>query len=274
MILFDFMMDYDFLHLRKTVSFLVSLLIMTSCGENLMDVEDNTGMPVVESYLQENATSLTVKLYSMEVYLKDDYQLSKPIGGLQPEINGKALEETVAGTYSLNLGEDTIRGQQTFDLSFDYLGKTVTASTSVPRRITGLNIEPASITRTSSYYFWDSTDTTEISLTWDDPDKSYYQIYIESPASSDMPDFGGGMQFRRRMMQPFRGNSYKTTSREFMSIGYYSIYVYRVNKDYVDLYERISSTDLANPSSAIQNAFGIFTAMSTAKIGFQVIEVE
>jgi hypothetical protein len=253
---------------------LVCVSLFAACGEKLMDGETNTDLPVVESYLQENANSLTVKLYSMEVYLKDDYLLSKPIGGLQLEVNGRALAETATGTYSLDLGEDTIRGRQTFDLSFDYLGKTVTASTSVPQQITNLNVEPASITRTSSYYFWDSTDTTKICLTWDDPDKSYYQIYIESPASSDMPDFGGGTQFRRRMMQPFQGNRYETTSREFMSVGYYSIYVYRVNKDYVDLYERISSTDLANPSSAIQNAFGIFTAMSAAKVGFQVIEEE
>ncbi|MDR2775001.1 MAG: hypothetical protein LBC19_09750 [Tannerella sp.] len=248
--------------------------LLTSCGEKLMDSEVNTDTPIVESYLQEGNNTLTVKLYSMEVYLKDDYLLSKPIGGLQLEINGRRAEETATGTYYLDLGEDTIRGQQTFDLSFDYIGKTVTASTSVPRQIANLHVEPAYITRVSSYYWWDSTDTTGICLTWDDPDKSYYQIYIESPASSDMPDFGGGTQFRRRMMQPFQGNSYKTTSREFMSIGYYSIYVYRVNKDYVDLYERISSTDLANPSSAIRNAFGIFTAMSAAKVEFQVIEVE
>jgi hypothetical protein len=261
--------------MKQTIVLFISVWwTMTSCGEALMDSEVDTDMPIVESYLQENANTLTVTLYSMEVCLKDDYLLSEPIVGLRPEINGRALTETVTGTYLLDLAEDTIRGGQTFDLSFDYLGKTITASASVPQRITGLNIEPAYITRTSSYYFWDSADTTEIVLTWDDPDRSYYQIYIESPASSDVPDPGGAMQFRRRMMQPFRGNSYRTTSREFMSLGTYTIHVYRVNKDYVDLYERISSTDLSNPSSALQNAFGIFTAMSKSTVSFQVIVAE
>jgi hypothetical protein len=253
------------------------ITLFAACGGELTEGEANTDRPIVESYLQEGATTLTVKLYGMEVYLKDDYLLSRPIGGLQPEINGRVTTETATGTYLLDLGEDTIREGQTFDLSFDYLGKTVKASTSVPRQITGLRIEPASITRTasSSYYFWDdSSDTVEISLTWDDPDRSYYQIYIESPASSDIPDFGGSVQFRRRVMQPFQGSSYRTTSREFRSAGSYRIYVYRVNKDYVDLYERISSTDLANPSSALQNAFGIFTSMSADKVDFQVIEEE
>jgi hypothetical protein len=232
-------------------------------------------MPIVESYLQEGTNTLTVKLYSMEIYLKDDYEFSWPIGSLQLNVNEQELTETTSGTYSLNLGEDTIRGLQSYDLSFEYLGKTISASTAVPKPISNLSIEPASITRTSSYYYyWGAADTTEIKLTWDDPDRSYYQVYIESPASSDMPAMDGGMQFRRRMLQPFQGNSYTATSREFMTAGNYSIYVYRVNKDYVDLYERISATDLANPSSAIQNAFGIFTAMSVAKTRFQVIETE
>jgi hypothetical protein len=237
-----------------------------------MTYDVSTDMPVVESYLLEGSNRLNVKVYSMEVYLKDEYDLSKPVGGLSLKINGSELTETSSGTYSLDLGSDTVRGLQSYDLAFEYLGRTVAASTSVPQAVTGLSIEPEYITRTSYYYFLNTTDTTEIRLTWDDPDRSYYQVYIESPATSDMPSMGGGMQFRRQMMQPFQGSSYTTTSREFMSFGTYNIYVYRVNKDYVDLYERISSSDLSNPASAVQNAFGIFTAMSVAGVRFYVYE--
>ncbi|MDR2627583.1 MAG: hypothetical protein LBC40_06080 [Dysgonamonadaceae bacterium] len=261
--------------MKKIASCFLVAGILAGCGEELMTYDVSTATPIVESYLQEGSNTVSVRLYSMEVYLKDSYELSWPIEGLQLTINGRELTETAPGTYSLDVGTDTIRGQQHFDLTFDYGGQTVAASTVVPEAVTGLTVEPASITRiASSYYFWDTTDTTEIKLTWDDPGNSYYQIYIESPATSDIPSMGGGMQFRRRMMQPFRGNSYTTTSREFMSAGDYRIYVYRVNKEYVDLYERISSTDLANPSSAIRNAFGIFTAMSAASVLFQVLEAE
>jgi hypothetical protein len=248
---------------------------LTACGEALTTSAVSTGMPIVESYLYEGDVEATVKVYSMEVYLGDDYILSRPVEGLQLHINGRELTETGPGAYFVNLGEDTLRGLQHCDLSFEHLGKTISASTTVPQPIANLRIEPAQITRSSSYYFWDTAaDTIEIKLTWDDPDHSYYQLYIESPASSDIPLPGGGMQFRRRMMQPFQGNSHTVTSREFRAVGNYSIYVYRVNKDYADLYERISSTDLANPSSAIQNAFGIFTAISAAKVVFQVTEAE
>jgi hypothetical protein len=260
--------------MKRITGILAVLLLATACGEELMTYNLATGMPVVESYLQEGTNTLTVRLYTMEVYLKDGYEFSSPISGLQLNINGKTLTETGKGTYFLNLGNDTVRGLQNYNLSFEYLGKTVSASTSVPKSVTNLNIEPASVTRTSSAYFWDTADTTGIRLTWDDPDRSYYQIYIESPASSDMPSPDGGITFRRRMMQPFQGCSYTTSSREFRTAGNYSIYIYRVNKEYADLYERTGATDSANPHSAIENAFGIFTAMSVAKIGFQVIEAE
>ncbi|MDR2471977.1 MAG: DUF4249 family protein [Tannerella sp.] len=247
----------------------------TSCGEALMDSAVNTDMPIVESYIHEGSNTLTVNLYSMEVYLKDDFILSKPITSLTPTVNGKTMNEIADGMYSIDYQIDTIRSNNRFDLQLDYKGKTITASTTVPEKVKNLTISPEYIERENSSYFWDMTgDTTQIRLTWDDHESSYYQIYIESPATSDIPDFGGGMEFRRRMMQPFKGSSYTTTSREFRTVGKYVITVYRVCKDYADLYERISSTDLANPSSAITNAFGVFTSMSFAKIDFYVVETE
>jgi hypothetical protein len=72
------------------------------------------------------------------------------------------------------------------------------------------------------------------------------------------------------MMQPIQASSHTMTLREFRSAGNYSIYVYKVNKEYVELYERVSSSDLANPVSFIDNALGIFTSMSVAKCNLKV----
>lgn len=54
--------------------------------------------------------------------------------------------------------------------------------------------------------------------------------------------------------------------------GNYILVLYKVNNDYVELYERISSSDLANPVSAVANAWGIFTGMSADTIRYQVRE--
>jgi hypothetical protein len=242
-------------------------MLFSGCGEELMDYDVNTEMPIVESYLQEGANSLTVKVYSMEVYLKDGYKLSKPIGGLNINVNSMELGEVSSGTYQLE--QNTLREGQEYRLQFEYNGKNIEASTQVPAPIRNLRVEPESLTLSSYYYFWDSSDTTEVIVSWDDPDNSYYQVYIESPNTSNMPSLG---IFGNRMMQPFRGNTYRTTAREFRSAGVHRIYVYRVNKDYMDLYERVSSSDLANPVTSISNAFGIFTAVSVASVSFWVYE--
>jgi hypothetical protein len=267
MITKDKVMNNKIKHLLLTAGCI--LLLATSCGEALMNYDINTETPVVESYLQEGTNNLTVKVYSVEVYLKDGYKLSKPIGGLKITVNDRELTETSSGTYSLDMRNDTIRENQKYGLQFEYNGKTVEASATVPAPVHGLRIEPESLTLSSSYSFWDSSDTTEVVVSWNDPAGSYYQIYIESPNTSDMPSFG---IFGQRMMQPFKGNTYRTTVREFRSTGVHRIYVSRVNKDYVDLYERVGSSDLANPIRSINNAFGIFTALSVANVNFWVYE--
>ncbi|MDR0414651.1 MAG: DUF4249 family protein [Prevotellaceae bacterium] len=249
-------------------------LLLTGCGEELMTPDAGVSAPIVEGYLLEGDTSITVKVYGMEAYRNGD-TVSMPIAGLLLKVNGQELAETAAGTYSLSLGGDTVCALQTYALSFDYLGKTVSASATIPRRVDSLQADPETLVRSaSSLWPWGGADSddAQIRLSWDDPEQSYYQLYIESPASQDMQGMGGNMHFRRQVMQPFRGSSYAASSRELMATGYYRIYVYRVEKSYVDLYERLSSTDLANPASAIQNAFGVFTGMSVAKIRVRVVE--
>ncbi|MDR0543274.1 MAG: hypothetical protein LBH19_13830 [Dysgonamonadaceae bacterium] len=254
----------------KLFAILYTLItILFGCGEALMDYDINTETPIVESYLQEGSNNLTVKVYSMEVYLKNEYKLSHPIGGLKLTVNNRELTETSSGNYFLDLGADTIRENQPYDLQFEYNGNAVEASTSIPGPVHNLRVEPESLILSSLGYLWDSSDTTDVIVSWDDPDKSYYQVYIESPNTSDVPSLG---IFGRRMMQPFKGNTYQTTARDFRSAGAHWIYVYRVNKNYVDLYERISSSDLANPVSSVRNAFGIFTALSVARVRILVYE--
>jgi hypothetical protein len=240
--------------------------VLFGCGEPLMEPVVNTSVPVVECYLQEGDNSLTVKVFSMDEYLKDGYKFSRSISQLSVNVNHIELPETSSGTYVHHLDEETISEGQTYHLQFDFNGKSIEAVTTIPAPIQSLAVEPQSITL-SSVDFWDLSDNTQVVVSWDDPDNSFYQIYIDSPNNPDMPSMG---IFQRRMMQPFKGNSYRISAREFRSTGLHAIFVYRVCQDYAELYERISASDLANPVSYIQNAFGIFTSMSVARINLRV----
>lgn len=252
------------------ICLIVISFLLSGCGEELMKYDVNLETPIVESYLEEGKNTLTVKLFSLEIYSEDEFILSNPIKGLNLQVNQRTLTETTSGTYTLDLGDDTIRGNEVYDLYFSYQGKDIKATTTVPQVITGLTVEPQYITQ-SSYYYWNTDSIPDIILSWDDPDDGFYQVYTVNPNTSSG---GFDTQFARRMMQPFQGNTYKLSPMDFRSVGGYQIYVYKVNREYVELYERISSTDLANPVSFIDNAFGIFTAMSVAKVNFRVIASE
>jgi hypothetical protein len=183
-------------------------------------------------------------------------------------INNIELKESSSGTYSLSLDEDYLSEGQTYNLQFTHNGKSIEATTTIPAPIRSLTVEPQSV-QLSSSSFWDFSDETQVVVSWDDPDNSFYQVYIVSPNNPDMPSMG---VFRNRMMQPFQGNTYRLSTRELRSTGTHAIYVYRVGKDYAELYERVSASDLANPVSYIQNAFGIFTSLSVARVNVRVTD--
>jgi hypothetical protein len=253
--------------LNYSFQFLVFSFLF-GCSEPLMNYDVDTKTPVVECYLQEGSNNLTVSVYRMEEFLKDEIKMSKPISPLNVNVNDIKLTETSSGVYSLNLDEDILHGGQIYNLRFDYNGKSIKATTTIPVPIQSLSVEPQSLELSSSS-FWDFSETTQVIVSWDDPDNSFYQVYIESPNNPDMPSMG---MFRRRIMQPFQGNSYRVMNREFRSTGIHTIYVFRVCKDYAELYERMSASDLANPVSYIQNAFGIFTSMSVARVNVRVYD--
>jgi len=256
--------SFAFKNLLKTFP----LVILFGCGEPLMDYETNVTMPVVESYLQQGSNTMTVNVYTMEEFLKDEYKLQKPLSKLKVFVNQIELKETSSGSYSLTLDNDSLREGQKYTLQFMYNGKNIEATTTIPSPIRSLAVEPESV-KISSTSFWNISDETQVIVSWDDPDNSFYQIYIISPNNPDMPSMG---VFRNRMMQPFQGNTYRLSTRELRSTGIHVIYVYRVSKDYAELYERVSASDLANPVSYIQNAFGIFTSLSVARINVRVTE--
>jgi hypothetical protein len=255
--------------MNKVYLLFTTFCFLFGCGEPLMNYDIDASVPIVESYLHEGGNSLTVEVFSMEEFLVDEMKLPQPIRQLKLNVNNTELTETSPGIYSLDLGEDIISEGQTYHLQFDYNGKSIEAATTIPAPVLSLAVEPQFVELSSSYY-WDFSDSTQVVVSWDDPGNSFYQVYIESPNNPDMPSMG---MFRRRMMQPFQGNAYSINRREFRSAGLHIIYVYRVGKDYAELYERMSASDLANPVSYIQNAFGVFTSMSVARVNFRVYEV-
>jgi hypothetical protein len=243
---------------------------LIACGKELTENTSNEKLPVVEAYIMEGTNTVNVKVYSMEVYLGEDYILSLPIKELQVYVNDILLTEGEQGNYYINLQQDTVKAGQIFSLHFLYNGVTVTAETTIPNKIENLTAQPNYL-QISTSSFWYADDTTTVNLHWDNIDQDFYQVYTEAPDNSSITFPGGN---RRQLMQPTQGNSYQLSTREFRSIGKYTITVYKVLQDYNNLFQTVASNDLANPISNINNALGIFTGVSKETVTVNVTEAE
>ncbi len=70
-------------------------------------------------------------------------------------------------------------------------------------------------------------------------------------------------------------NTYEVPALSLESFGTYKAIVYRINQEYVDLFDSQStqdSRDLIIAPSNVDNALGIFTAIAGADVYFEVLE--
>ena len=260
--------------MNKISIILLAGILLTSCSEKLTQYETSIHTPIIESYLNADDSKLTVKIYSMESFDEENIQYSKGISNLQVYVNDLLLTETAtAGTYSLSEARDILNVENECKLRFEYNNKEIKASTVIPSKPGGLTISQVSIEKSA----WNYYDTIpDIVLKWENPDNSYYQIYIQSlseSSSTQAPPFMGG-GFGRMMMQPIQSDSYTLRMHDMSFEGNYRCVLYKITEEYAELYERMSSTDLANPVSFIENGLGVFTAFNSDTLLYRVVYSE
>jgi hypothetical protein len=92
---------------------------------------------------------------------------------------------------------------------------------------------------------------------------------VESDDSTRQPlrsDTLGNFNFAGRFVtEPTTNNYYRVEQSNFNYTGRYKVTVYRVNKEYVDLYasRQQDSRNLNEPKTNVKNGLGIFTAFAS-----------
>jgi hypothetical protein len=119
-----------------------------------------------------------------------------------------------------------------------------------------------------------------ITATWDNTGNELHFVAIENLDKFDPifpSDFPAGVigLFRtfRFVSAPDRNNTYSIVGLSLESYGRYRIKVYRVNKEYADLFENQvqDSRDLNEPPSNVTNAFGLFSAFASDSAFFEIV---
>lgn len=264
----------------KNIFFLITLtsFILFSCDEEPVNLEDIQEV-VVEGYLAAG-TSAQIRLTELIVFGNED--------SLQTIDDAEVYISSDNETYSLEpigdgfyKNEDLVfQAEATYNLEFEYFGKTITASTFIPSKTEELSISESLIYRTQINDFTDlqNQDIPEpTEVTWTDPNDSYYFISLKNlEADPELVNnlFADNNIERPEIITPPEvTNTYFINQfRDITHFGNYEVIVFKVNPEYAELYQAddLNTNSFTEAATNIENGFGIFTGVNSDTILFEV----
>ena len=110
-------------------------------------------------------------------------------------------------------------------------------------------------------------------VTWSNPNGYFFFVVIESIDPNRQLMRPDSLFTRRFISQPTDQASYRVNPNSILYTGQHILRLYRVNKEYADLYRsRVQdSRTLNEPLTNVQNGLGIFSAFASDSVAFNVI---
>ena len=212
------------------------------------------------------------------VFSGDD--LNKLVLSFRDDSTAYPLTCTDTGRYSS--ADMLVTAGKTYQLSFDYNGKTVTCSTTIPDKPDSFTASASSISIpkidfSSMPGTGGFTMPAPIDLSWTNKDNSYYLILTENLESThelirDTLSFGSSRPAFSFRNEPSITSSARIDANQFQYFGKHRLILFKLLPDYAALYESVSnsSTSLTTAASNISNGFGIFTGINSDTLYIQV----
>lgn len=271
--------------MKNTINILLILLSISffACEEEAtLETIDEL---VVEALLQVGQTVDSLK-FSKVISFEAESEPPKP-NDLLPIIKNADGEEFML----LFTGEEGIYGNpdliieegEVYTLEVTYNGHLVSAETYAPSPPANLTSSETLIEMAKITSFQDLQNQTmpdPIEINWEGEDDAYYFVQVKN--IEDEPEIvnelfaSSGFNRPDFLTEPSTTNFYTiNTFRDITHFGRYEVIIYRVNPEYVTLYEDNSSGSegITEIRTNVQNGFGIFTAVNSEKIVFEVKEL-
>ena len=275
----------------KGFSFLLGLLLLIG-GCDSADITEIDDLLVVEAFLYSGLPVDDINL-SKAIPLTSEDTVGVPVSDANVRLtkNGQSFEllpSDSAGFYHY-AGEDlTVDAGDSFELVIDYNGTQITAETVVPpppigATLTGSQFEVPDFgdntTQLRGFFrnLGNSLENT-LSLSWTNEAAEPYFVVIESTVEGTpefiLPEF---VQTRFQgfeiVTEPTTTNFHDITLQQLELMGSYEVRLYRVNKEYADLYlnREQDSRDLNEPPTNIVNGLGVFSAFASQNLSFEVV---
>ncbi|MDF2431676.1 MAG: hypothetical protein JWP44_1307 [Mucilaginibacter sp.] len=255
----------------KLILYFAAIILMPACKKQ--SVATNTDLPVVSGYLIPGQL-LMVKLYQQKS-ITDTAKYGPPITGLKVYIsdgsNNVQLTESTKGTYTYNQQSFLVAGK-TYTLQFNYLTYAVSAKTVMPDKPLNFITQYGGVTISTT-----TTATTILdNLSWDNPNSLNHVLVFNNLDGSSFPlNNVGGNRPANFEINTNNASYYSLTESSFPYYGHYQIVLLRVNQEYIDLINSNTSSstsqNLSQTPTNIVNGFGVFTAMQSDTLSFNVL---
>jgi len=266
--------------MRKiSIIILIIAAALFSCEKNILQQSDPQEFIVVEAYLYEGERIDDIYIASLLLYGSEDTVVQTISDAEVKIIHNNNHYELVSSDSSGNYlypGTDLeIIQANNYQIEINYFNKLTRAETIVPAPPTGINISEKTITIdiNQGKEYW--INMPEIEINWDESGTDYFYILVENIENDPIDIYSGGKAGRgfRKITRPIQGNSFTFMPLQIIQqYGTHLVRVFRVNKEYADLYESMNqdSRDLNEPLSNITNGLGVFTAFSWDSLYFEV----
>jgi hypothetical protein len=196
-----------------------------------------------------------------------------------------SLQATVGrpGFYDYPGSDLAVVAGDEFMIESQYLGKVATATTVVPSKPTQVGANPdqlgvQELTFGAGRGKFLNDDTTAVQVTWANPEGESYYVTLENIESDPSPIFEPPAGFENRrpirfVSIPVNSQEYRITRRSVEFFGTHMVKVYRVNREYVDLFisRNQDPQDLNEPLSNVTGGLGIFTAFNSDSVLIEVV---
>ncbi len=266
---------------------LISCMFFLSCEKDVLQQSEPVDLVVVEAYLYAGENVDNIYLTALLPYGGADtvFQvISDAEITLTHNENSYQLEPAdSAGFYRYTRTDlEIIKGEK-YQIEFDYFNKTITAETTVPTPPTGITISNTAIYIDEDELLANPREfiqnLPQIELDWDESGDDYFYVLVENieqnPINIELGVIGQKFSNFQFISKPVKVNSYRLMPLIIIQqYGTHLIRVFKVNKEYADLYESMEqdSRNLNEPLTNITNGLGIFTAFSCDSVYFEVVQ--
>ncbi len=275
-------------NILKVMFGFLNLIFLSGCTESSPLISDED-LVVVWGFVYANKPITDIKLTKTLALDADSSSEFSIINDAQVTVvvNENRFECDYAGDeigYYQYLDNDLVinSGDKT-SIEIEWQGQIITAESTVPNPPSELNLESnvmeiPNFNDFQSLLDWRFSENREIIVNWNqESEDDWFYVVLKNLESNPTP-ININTNFSERMREiifpPVQDNTYRIRLPLIEFLGLHEIRVYRVNREYVDLYDsrEQDTRDLNEPLTNIEGGLGVYSAFNSSTVNMMVIQ--